>query len=210
MTRALALVAAVALVVAGCGSSGASSDETKTAPGAFVIQPAGSLSAAGEAHDKAPEIALDDYLGRPFRLSELRGKLVYVTFVYAHCPDICPLILDALAETRSKLPDPSRAAVVAVSVDPKGDTRAAVTALLRSKHLVGKLTYLTGTRDQLRPVWDSFLATSRIDSTNPALVEHRAFVWAITPKGIARAFYPAGAPLSITDLLHDAPILLAQ
>lgn len=210
MMRALALVVAVALVAAGCGSSAASSEETSTAPGAVVIQPKGSLKAAGEAHDKAPEIALHDYLGRPFRLSKLRGKLVYVTFVYAHCPDICPLILDALAETRSKLPDPSKAAVVAVSVDPKGDTRAAVAALLRSKRLVGKLTYLTGTRDQLRPVWASFLATSRVDSTNPALVEHRAFVWAITPKGIARAFYPAGAPLSITDLLHDAPILLAQ
>lgn len=208
--RALALAVAVVLIVAGCGSGGSSSEQTTTTNGAVVIEPAGSLKAAGEAHDKAPEIALHDYLGAPFKLSKLRGKLVYVTFVYAHCPDICPLILDALAETRSKLPDPAKAAIVAISVDPKGDTRKAVTQLLRSKHLVGKLTYLVGTRDELRPVWDSFLATSRIDSTNPALVEHRAFVWAITPKGIARAFYPAGAPLSISDLLHDAPILLAQ
>ena len=208
--RALALAVAVVLIVAGCGSGGSSSEQTTTTNGAVVIEPAGSLKAAGEAHAAAPEIALHDYLGAPFQLSKLRGKLVYVTFVYAHCPDVCPLILDALVETRSKLPDPAKAAIVAISVDPKGDTRKAVTQLLRSKHLVEKLTYLVGTRDELRPVWDSFLATSRIDSTNPALVEHRAFVWAITPKGIARAFYPAGAPLSISDLLHDAPILLAQ
>ena len=210
MTRALALAVAVVLIVTGCGSTASSNEQTTTTNGAVVIEPKNSLTAAGEAHDEAPEIALNDYRGRPFRLIKLRGKLVYVTFVYAHCPDICPLILDALAETRSKLPDPSKAAVVAISVDPKGDTPAAVAQLLRSKHLVGKLTYLIGTRGELRPVWDSFLATSSIDSTNPALVEHRAFVWAITPKGIARAFYPAGAPLSISDLLHDAPILLTQ
>ena len=44
----------------------------------------------------APEIVLHDQNGKLFKLSSLRGKAVYLTFVYSHCPDVCPLMLQAL------------------------------------------------------------------------------------------------------------------
>ena len=210
MHRALTPAVLAALVVAGCGGSSAVKEKTTTGSAAVVIEPDRALKAPGEAHEPAPEVALRDYLGHAFTLSSQRGKLVYITFVYAHCPDICPLILDALAETRRKLPDPSSATIVAISVDPKGDTRAAVAQLLKRKRLVGTIHYLVGARAQLLPVWTAFRVKASVDSSNPALVEHSAFVYAITPKGIVRALYPAGSPLSVGDLLHDAPILLKQ
>src|SRR5271154_1543137 len=45
---------------------------------------------------QAPPIHLRNYLGQPVTLSEYRGKAVLVTFLYANCPDICPLITSNL------------------------------------------------------------------------------------------------------------------
>ena len=61
-------------------------------------------SAAGSGYDgtlalparPAPAIELRNYLGQPVTLSEYRGKAVLVTFLYANCPDICPLIASNL------------------------------------------------------------------------------------------------------------------
>ena len=51
----------------------------------------------------APAIALRNQLGRPVSLSQYRGKVVLVTFLYTHCPDVCPLIAGNLHATLSLL-----------------------------------------------------------------------------------------------------------
>ena len=65
---------------------------------------------------------LHDQNGKLFKLSSLRGKAVFLTFVYAHCPDVCPLMMQGWRGSSRSLPDPSIMQIVAVSVDPKGDT----------------------------------------------------------------------------------------
>src|SRR5580704_10462563 len=44
----------------------------------------------------APPLALDNYLGTPVNLASYRGRAVLVTFLYTHCPDVCPLIASHL------------------------------------------------------------------------------------------------------------------
>ncbi len=48
---------------------------------------------AGQA---APPLALRNYLGQPVNIASYRGKAVLVTFLYTHCPDVCPLITSNL------------------------------------------------------------------------------------------------------------------
>ena len=86
----------------------------------------------------APQIVLHDQNGKLFKLSSLRGKAVFLTFVYAHCPDVCPLMMQALGAAKRSLPDPSIMQIVAVSVDPKGDTPKVVKEFLRARELTGK------------------------------------------------------------------------
>ena len=87
------------------------------------------------------------------RLSKLRGRFVVVSFLYTHCPDVCPLIADnlnrALARNRGLT-------VLAVSVDPKGDTPASVRRFVRAHRLRPGFRYLTGTRAQLQPIWNAY------------------------------------------------------
>ena len=73
---------------------------------ALCVLPAGLLPASGNADPArtelrgsffsgtppAPDFGLTDQQGRPFRLSDAKGKPVLLTFIYTHCTDTCPFI----------------------------------------------------------------------------------------------------------------------
>ena len=157
-------------------------------------------------HTVAPQIVLHDQDGKVFRLSSLRGKAVFLTFVYAHCPDVCPLMMQALGAAKRSLPDPSIMKIVAVSVDPKGDTRKVVKEFLRARELTGKATWLLGTRAQLRPVWVAYNIQAKSVPQTPAIIEHVSLIYGIDAKGDIRVGYPA-SPISPKAMAHDARIL---
>jgi protein SCO1 len=104
-----------------------------------------------------PDFALRDQYGHLVRLSALRGKVVLLTFLYTHCPDVCPLTANNLNSVLARL-GPARAdvRVLAVSVDPKGDTPTAVKAFIRSHRLRPQFHYLTGTEKVLRSIWRAY------------------------------------------------------
>ncbi|HZQ36500.1 MAG TPA: SCO family protein, partial [Dehalococcoidia bacterium] len=75
----------------------------------------------------APDFTLHTADGRPFTLSDLRGRAVVLTFLYTHCLDVCPAIAGRLALADKQLgKTASKVAFVSVSVDPEGDTPASV------------------------------------------------------------------------------------
>ena len=209
----------LALVLAACGG-GSSSDGAgngTTTPAAIVssestpepvLKPgelAGPLVVSPAR--TAPEIALRDQDGKPFKLSALRGKAVYLTFVYARCPDVCPLMLQALAAAKRELKDPESMRIIAVSVDPKGDTPAVVKSFLKKRLLTGKVTWLVGTRAQLRPVWYRYNILVKSLPETPAIIEHASLIYGIDARGRLRVGYPA-SPLKPAWFEHDAPILV--
>jgi protein SCO1/2 len=73
----------------------------------------------------APDFALRDADGKPVQLSDLRGKVVVLHFIYARCPDICPLHADRIAEIQSMVnqtPMKAQVQFVTITTDPKNDT----------------------------------------------------------------------------------------
>jgi protein SCO1/2 len=78
-----------------------------------------------QALDKpAPEFALQDANGKPVSLSELRGKVIVLHFIYAGCPDICPLHADKIAEVQAMInqtPMKEQVRFVTVTTDPTND-----------------------------------------------------------------------------------------
>jgi protein SCO1/2 len=67
----------------------------------------------------APDFALVDQHGATVSLAGLRGRPVVVTFVFAHCQTMCPLIVETLKGAR---PTPAPGAVLLVTLDPWRDT----------------------------------------------------------------------------------------
>jgi len=73
----------------------------------------------------APDFALQDADGHGTSLKDLRGKVVVLYFVYASCPDVCPLLSEKIAAIQRQIDTtPMRDIVdfVAVTTDPVRDT----------------------------------------------------------------------------------------
>jgi protein SCO1/2 len=167
----------------------------------------------------AYDFRLPDQDGRIISLSGLRGKAVALTFLYAHCPDVCPLIADTLHQAFTQLGGTAgRVALIAVSVDPNGDTLAEVRDFLAKHHVEHELTYLRGTFEQLRPVWSHYYVGSHAREVNPAAaaastplpeqVGHVAIVYLIDPEGKIAAYLPGN--FDPQNLVTDLRILAAR
>jgi protein SCO1/2 len=166
----------------------------------------------------APNFTLFDQDRRPVRLSDLRGKSVALTFLYTHCPDVCPLIATKMHETYLQLGGAAtRIQFVAVTVDPKGDSPSAVRGFLATHQVEGQLLYLTGPISELRSVWSEYFVGTdakevnpqavSVGPTSPDLVNHTAIVYVIDPRGMLRVFLPAN--FDPKDLAADLRILSA-
>lgn len=79
-----------------------------------------------EAQDRAaPDFELLDAEGDPVRLSDLRGKVVVLNFVYAGCPDVCPLHAERIADAQAMVnatPMKDMVQFVTITTDPVCDT----------------------------------------------------------------------------------------
>lgn len=155
----------------------------------------------------APDFELRDPGGRPVELSDFRGRAVLLTFLFTSCPDVCPLTVDKL---RAGLDDLGASAgdahVVAVSVDPAGDTPRAVRRFVRRHHMEGRMTYLTGSRAELARVWRSYgVAVS--GPPEDRAVGHGSWVYGIDGEGRRLLLYGQG--FTAGQIAHDVPRLAA-
>ncbi len=185
-------IAATAVVVA-FGRGGGDSAATGRATGFD-----GGVLPAGV---PAADFRLRDQHGRLATMRAYRGRAVVVTFMYSTCKDVCPLtaqqIRGALDLLRRPVP------VLAISVDPAGDTPAHVRAFLTAQHMAGRMRYLTGTSAQLAPVWRTYgIAPQTATSTHTAdtvLVDARGLQRVgflssqLTPEGLAHDLRALGA-----------------
>jgi protein SCO1/2 len=131
---AVALAAAGALALTGCGSSSGSSaggsgnadvsavSDGSTKPGTLLDTPF-----------TKPAVVLTDNHGKPFDLvKQTAGRPTLLFFGYTHCPDVCPTTMSDLALAKAKLSKADQAAlrVVFISSDPDRDTPARLTQWL--------------------------------------------------------------------------------
>jgi protein SCO1/2 len=158
----------------------------------------------------APPLSLRNYLGQRVNLVSYRGKAVLVTFLYTKCPDVCPLIASNLRVAQN-LMGPVKAAkaqIVAVSVDPRGDTRRAVAAFLARHEMTGRMQYLVGSQSELARAWKAWGVGSERDAQKPEFINHSGLIYGITGSGKRLTIYASNFQPS--DIAHDVPLLAAR
>lgn len=188
----------------GCGGSDSSSTTTNASDPSFAGLPA-------KPQKPVPPLQLDNSLGQPVNIDDYQGKAVLVTFIYDHCPDICPLIVGNLHAAQSELgKQASELQIIAVSVDPKGDTPKTVKAFLADHQMTGRMQYLIGSRPQLENVWHQWNIVSRSDPSrkDPDAVEHSALIYGISGTGDITTLYPAN--FKPDQIVHDVPKLASS
>jgi protein SCO1 len=158
----------------------------------------------------APPLALHNYLGEPVNIASYRGKAVLVTFLYTNCPDVCPLIASNLrvAENLLGSSGSSKVQLIAVSVDPKGDTRKAVAAFLAQHELTGRMKYLVGSPSELARVWQAWGVGSERDAQQPQFINHSGLVYGISGSGKRITVYDS--TFRPSEIAHDVPLLAAR
>jgi protein SCO1 len=107
----------------------------------------------------APALRLTDHTGAILDLADLRGRPVLVTFAYAHCSTICPLVvkhaLDAQEAARGSRHEP---AVVIITLDPWRDTPSRLPAMAKGWGLPAQDAWIAGGRvedvEAVLDAWD--------------------------------------------------------
>ena len=93
--------------------------------------------------------------------------------------------------------------VLAVSVDPKGDTPASVKKFAREHQLVPAFRYLTGTRSELAAVWKKFHIAALAGPKGT--VTHSTFEILIDPQRQERLIYDS--TVTAGAVVHDLKAL---
>jgi protein SCO1/2 len=158
----------------------------------------------------APPLALRNYLGQEVNINSYKGKAVLVTFLYTHCPDVCPLITSNLriAQNLMGAKGMTKSQIIAVSVDPRGDTKEAIAAFLARHEMTGRMQYLVGSAKELGAVWKAWGVGSERDAENPTFINHTGLVYGVTGSGKRLTIY--ASDFKPSEVAHDVPLLAAR
>lgn len=105
-----------------------------------------------EVNEAAPVFKLINQQGQRVSLSDFRGKVLIVTFLFTQCTDICPLLPQILARVDDLLSEAQRSKLhfVGISVDPAHDTPAQLRRFMQQRALSAqRWTLLTGSLAEL-------------------------------------------------------------
>ena len=155
-------------------------------------EPAVSANPALTVIARAPDFALRDTGGSTVRLSDYRGRVVLLAFVFTSCPGVCPLISRQMSALQAGLKEAGlfgkQANLLSVTVDPETDT---VKVLAEYAQKFGAdpagWRFLRETPAKTRPVlkaydeWTNLLPKGELD--------HPARVYLIDQKGNIREIY---------------------
>ena len=134
----------------------------------------------------APEFALTSQDGVRVKLSDFRGKVVAVTFIYTLCTSTCPVLTPLMSRVQDNLGQDfgKKIAFVSITVDPERDTPEMLKlyAQMHGANLAGWF-FVTGPPAAIRDVtrrygvFASDSATGDIDHTFlTSIIDQRGFL----------------------------------
>ncbi len=208
----IVLALLVILVIAG-GVAVLTMGGGKARPSAAGVQGVASSKYSGSLAsppEPEPPLSLRNYEGERVNIAQYKGKAVLVTFLYTKCPDVCPIIASNLGVALDRMgsAEASKVEVIAVSVDPRGDTPKAVAAFLASHGMTGRMQYLIGSASELARVWKAWGVGSERDAQQPQLVNHSGIVYGVSAAGKLTTLYASN--FTPQEVAHDALLLASS
>ena len=146
-----------------------------------------------------------------FSRGDFGGHWNLVFFGFTHCPDICPLTLQLLANARKQMLDSGAKVlprIVLVSVDPERDTPDKIGEYV--SYFGDGVIGVTGDLAEIRKLTDGigvFFEKSSVDDGDYS-VNHSAVVIVVDPQSKFNALF--SAPHDAASFAHDLPIIMAN
>ena len=158
----------------------------------------------------APDFALTTQAGNRLSLTDLRGKVVAVTFIYATCKDTCPVLTAKMAGMQQKLGADfgPRVRFVSITVEPEVDTAAVLAAYAqRFGADPAGWSFLTGSSAEISEVIRRYGGFAR--RLKPGDVDHLFLTSLIDRHGMLRVQY-LGVRFDADEMLRDLRSLLRE
>ena len=158
----------------------------------------------------APGFALTNQEGLRVSLSELRGRVVVVTFIYASCADTCPLLTAKMATLQAQLGREfgPRVFFVSITVDPERDTPEVLKHYAEAHGAkAAGWAFVTGTPSEIRAVARGYGIYYK--KTPRGDVDHTFLTSVIDQAGTLRVQY-LGVRFDPDELLRDIRSLLQE
>lgn len=133
-------------------------------------------------NDAAKPISLVDQTGRTVSLEQYRGRPVLVTFAYAHCETVCPLIVHDVLTARDRLPEERAPAVLVVTLDPWRDTPSRLPSIARQWGMTGNAHILSGAPEQVERTLNAW-RIPRVRNERTGDLSHPSLVYVVGPDG---------------------------
>ena len=133
----------------------------------------------------APDWTLTDQQGQSLSLHDLRGRVVLVTAIYAHCTSMCPALLVEARDAVESLPaaDLADLTVAAISLDPARDTPERMAELAKAYGVSApRWRLLTGPVPEVERTLDAYdISRSRDPATGE--IQHPGMYFLIDRQG---------------------------
>lgn len=163
----------------------------------------------------APDFTLQDASGRSVSLADFRGKVVVLHFIYTHCPDVCPLHAERIAEIQSLVnqsPMKQLVEFITITTDPKRDRGDVLNEYGRTHGLdPANWVFLTTKPDQPEDLTRQLAKQfgHRFDKTEDGYQTHGIITHVIDKEGHWRAnfhglkFEPSNLVIFVNALVND-------
>lgn len=139
-----------------------------------------------------------DQHGQPFSLASLAGRRALVTFAFAHCETICPLVVRSSIAARDKLADEMDMALVALTLDPWRDTPSRLPAMAEQWEVEDTDFVLSGPIPAVEAALDAW-NVARVRDEQTGDVTHPALVFIVEADGTV-AYGSTGAMEQLVEL----------
>lgn len=151
----------------------------------------------------AANFTLTDQDGQPLSLSDLRGKIVVLDFIFTRCPGPCPLLSLKFSQLQQKLGERLGKDVVllSISIDPRHDTPAVLKEYAQrySANLTGWKFLVGSTKDTIMTA-SAFGAN--YEANQDGIVDHRLVTCVIDHEGIVVKEF-SGTNYTVDEILAE-------
>ena len=174
--RAVATIIVLALLAAGARVAWALGVDVAT-----DARPGEAYATSPRLDRPAPALGLTDQHGKVITLAALRGRPVIVTFAYAHCETVCPLVVQDVVQAGKRL-EAERPAIVVITLDPWRDTPSRLAPMAEHWGLPDDAHVLSGSVDSVTAALDRWGIHRSRDARNGEVI-HPAVVYVLDRDG---------------------------
>ena len=132
-------------------------------------------------NDTPPAFALVDQSGETITLERFAGRPVIVTFAYAHCETVCPLVVSDVLLARSRVSERDPVVLI-VTLDPWRDTPSRLPFMAAAWGATEDAHVLSGDAETVERVLNAW-RIPRVRNEKTGDLVHPTLVYVIAPNG---------------------------